>query len=291
MTKINPLAEWSLFEQDGSSRLVLRCPDGEQITFDRHAEELNVVLESLAAADPTTRTSSSPLAEEMVRFLNRKGLLTTRSRATWPVAWLDFESNAAPLVDSLEGGPERRIAEVSGGGWLYERTCSALGDQSQRAQDTRVHFLVADWEDEEQFRETNARLVSEGVEFALIHRAGLTLSFGPWVIPGQTACYECSFVRRTSNLLHPDEARAIRRASSLRRTLGECRISDGFVDYLLFRYVMGVLNRIPSVATPGAIQTLHLGTLTWKKHQVLKLPRCPSCGRTRLTPTRSIRDL
>jgi bacteriocin biosynthesis cyclodehydratase domain-containing protein len=105
---------------------------------------------------------------------------------------------------------------------------------------------------------------------------------GPFIVPGETACYTCYQLRIRSNV----DARAEYEAFQdyLRAREGETA-SYGYlpqfaavIGQLLALEIVKHLTQFVLPVTYGSQLSLTFTTLESQLHEVLKLPRCPTCG-------------
>jgi bacteriocin biosynthesis cyclodehydratase domain-containing protein len=102
---------------------------------------------------------------------------------------------------------------------------------------------------------------------------------GPVVVPGETACYECVWLRQNSHMRDP----AVQRAADLEALDGQgvvgahpsmAAVLADIATMELTKYFSGV---IPG-RRAGAIVEVNLLRPLVEAHKVLKVPRCPVCG-------------
>lgn len=108
--------------------------------------------------------------------------------------------------------------------------------------------------------------------------AGFEFHIGPTVVPFETACYKCFELRLKSNL--PDLSEYL----LLESFLNHNRVSEGSLAFtpgpsLLALEILKALTWFAAPATWGRMYSFNLLTLEGRLHPVLKLPRCPACGR------------
>jgi molybdopterin-synthase adenylyltransferase len=109
--------------------------------------------------------------------------------------------------------------------------------------------------------------------------AGFEFQIGPTVIPFETCCYQCFDLRRKSNL--PDFAEYMLVEDFLR----ENRLRSEALAFtpgtaLVALEVLKGITWFMAPATYSHVYTLNLLTMESKLNPVLKIPRCPACGRS-----------
>lgn len=105
---------------------------------------------------------------------------------------------------------------------------------------------------------------------------------GPGIIPGQTPCYVCFTLRAEANvrdhtsyrLIADDLARIQEGKSSSLRSPSEVAAATAFAAQEVVRAIAAGVSM-----STGRLVRLHPSTLTLDLHDVLRLPRCPACGR------------
>jgi bacteriocin biosynthesis cyclodehydratase domain-containing protein len=118
---------------------------------------------------------------------------------------------------------------------------------------------------------------------------------GPYVVPGETACFTCYELRARANAERPDEHQALfhswRAASDASADFPTPpeygQIVGNWVALDVMRAIAG--GRAP--VTAGRIIVLDLKTLGSTTRDILRLPRCPACSRQNALPLTRIWDL
>ena len=146
----------------------------------------------------------------------------------------------------------------------------------------------------EEFLWVNRWCVDRGVSWI---GGGLEDSYratvGPTVVPFDTACYDCYQRRFRANVPDEDEFVAyeeyLKQKGKEAKTQvgGICSFSD-IVGNILALEAAKYLAKFTFPATVNGIISIDLVSLSFQRHQVLKLPRCPTCGRTRDRPLRQV---
>jgi ribosomal protein S12 methylthiotransferase accessory factor len=134
------------------------------------------------------------------------------------------------------------------------------------------------------------------------HEAGLVSLFGSVVIPGKTACWNCSRLRRLANADHPwaahvlqDEALSARRAIVARPRLSLAPMAS-LVGHLLALEALKLLSGYVQSRLLGRLLVHNMVTLETTTHTIIPMPWCEVCGGARVmgpgegTPSRLIAD-
>ena len=117
-------------------------------------------------------------------------------------------------------------------------------------------------------------------------------SIGPFIIPRQTACFRCYEYRCQGNCAHGDpgsDPEAI--AATKPQCFGMLKPFAGYAANYLALEAMKSLTKFAYPATAGRVHTINFFTMESEFHDVLKLPRCPSCSPMRHTPLMKIWEL
>ena len=294
---INPLVEWTRVGQD---KLLLRMPDGEQITFDQKAQEVESVLESLRRRVPDdTRARASPLPGQVISLLRQHGLFVARSLAEnrdWFRHYLAFLRAKAPSPT----GYVARSCLLLGSGWIFERVSAALPHASLEvlatphdANEATLVIVVSDWENHELFRRENEAAVKRRQRATFIGRTDARILAGPVVVPGQAACYECYHRKLSFNAPFRAEFDAYAALCAERhgRPGATSPLASGLVDFIVVRHILAVASELNEVVSPGVLESFNCVTMERATRNVLRVPRCSVCGSLSTKRERSIREL
>ncbi len=130
------------------------------------------------------------------------------------------------------------------------------------------------------FHAANKLALASGITWTAATIDGTEAMIGPTFIPGQTACYTCFELRLEANLVEYD-AYCHHRDFSLtvpgrpRRHVGAVLdLAAGYLGYDLFR-----LLTLGHGLTQGRYIRLNLTYGAVELNDVLRLPRCPDCGK------------
>lgn len=130
-----------------------------------------------------------------------------------------------------------------------------------------------------EYTEVNRAALAAGVPWTSGRYAGFEFHLGPTVLPRETACYTCADLRLRSNLPDLAEHAAVTayqdRGGRLRDE--SLMVSPG-ADLLALEAVKA-LTLFTSPSAWSAIVVLDLLRMELTAHPVLKIPRCPDCGR------------
>lgn len=132
-----------------------------------------------------------------------------------------------------------------------------------------------------------------GIPLLQCQTNGTEGTVGPFVIPQQTACLNCHNLRVTRNLDHYQEYRAwekwVKSDGKHKRALS--MFLPPFTDLVANMAAVEVFKHVSDVyeaETYGKFITVNAITFEVITHQVLRLPRCPSCGNARNNTTFSV---
>ncbi|MGE5580724.1 MAG: TOMM precursor leader peptide-binding protein [Bacillota bacterium] len=137
------------------------------------------------------------------------------------------------------------------------------------------------------YRAVNAASLEAGVPWLRAAVDGFEAQLGPTVIPGETACYSCYELRSRANWPYYDENAAFEDYLASERPridYGGLSSIAGLIGNLAALEVTKLLAGFMPPLTTGKFITFHVVTLDYQSHDVLKLPRCPSCSVIALRP-------
>lgn len=133
----------------------------------------------------------------------------------------------------------------------------------------------------------------DDVPWLLVRIDRSTVLVGPYVVPGQTACFCCYELRARANADHPEEHEALfdmwrkaeQRGDQVPPEYG--MIVGNWLALDLMRSI--ATGRLPSAA--GRLISLNLHSLSSSSRDILRLPRCPVCSRQVSWPLTRIWDI
>ena len=118
---------------------------------------------------------------------------------------------------------------------------------------------------------------------------------GPFIVPEQTACFTCFELRSRANSEHPsDHAALYRHWKSTSDMPEDWPVHPSFAavlgNYLTLDIQLVLIGNQVSRFL-GRILDVDFHALDCRFHEVLKLPRCPACSRSRSRPLTRIWDI
>jgi len=133
------------------------------------------------------------------------------------------------------------------------------------------------------FDAVNRACLASGTRWLRVCLAGTSAELGPTIIPRQTACYMCLDLRLRTHQPDPDAYLAY-------RTQSDRHGDEGFIAPFLSAVagqvtleVIRLLTGLAPAVTVGRFYQLGAASPVATPHDVLKVPRCPCCGRRRTT--------
>jgi bacteriocin biosynthesis cyclodehydratase domain-containing protein len=153
-----------------------------------------------------------------------------------------------------------------------------IGELQERLVDSDFAILCRDHFNPAEYEMFNLAALATKKSWTSARIAGFEFQIGPTVIPFQTACYRCFDLRQKSNL--PDLAEY----EILENFLKKDRLRPEALAFtpgtgLVALEVLKAITWFMAPATCSHLFTLDLLTMESKLHPVLKIPRCPACGR------------
>ncbi|HEY9420678.1 MAG TPA: TOMM precursor leader peptide-binding protein [Thermoanaerobaculia bacterium] len=138
---------------------------------------------------------------------------------------------------------------------------------------------TSDFGGRDAMRNWNERCLDEGVHFLPVGLREGVGSIGPLVVPGETPCYECARGRENSNTPDPGAWRAQERTDFDTQLVAgnhpaAPRILADLAAFELCRFYAGL-----GFGPIGRVLTVSLLDMELRAHKLLRLPRCPACGR------------
>lgn len=144
------------------------------------------------------------------------------------------------------------------------------------------------------YRAVNKAALQEGVPWLRASLEGFEAQLGPAVIPRETACYTCYELRTKANWSYYDENLAFEQyllSAPSKADYGCLAPVSGFLGNLAALESLKLLTGFCPPITCGRLFTFNISTFDAQPHDVLKLPRCPSCGATSRNPSTALWSL
>jgi bacteriocin biosynthesis cyclodehydratase domain-containing protein len=296
--KIHPAID---LVQVSGNRLQLRSP-AESFTF-KEASQLGDIFPVPPAAT-SSGALTDDLREKIVSYLRKKSVLLDeheplplfRDRM---VAGLDFLARFyRNSVEQDYDRPEiKRFCSLgaSEAAVEFERLAREAGldiHKSYANEPKTLHICFSDAENYSYFRQMNQRFQAEKIPGLYVQLNMNSCVLGPLVFPDVTPCYECYYHRLRSNLHFVDEFDAIENLLETPEKpapLAQSRLASVIVLSEAAKASQGLFH-LSLVA-----KSLEYNLMTYEQRisPILKLPRCPVCGSSRLSrqPTPSVRDI
>jgi bacteriocin biosynthesis cyclodehydratase domain-containing protein len=108
--------------------------------------------------------------------------------------------------------------------------------------------------------------------------SGFEFQIGPTIIPFETACFQCFDLRQKSNVPDFAEYKIVEDFLKKDRLRAESLAFTPGVGLLALE-VLKAITWFMAPATRAHLYSLNLLTMESKLHPILKIPRCPACGR------------
>lgn len=144
------------------------------------------------------------------------------------------------------------------------------------------------------YRAVNEAAVHQGVPWLKAALDGFEAQLGPTVMPGETACYTCYEMRTRANWSYYDENLAFEELLAKegpKVEYGCLAAFSGFLGNLAALEAVKLLTGFLPPLTCGKFVTFHISNFDLQSHEVMKLPRCPTCGVIALRPKTALWSL
>lgn len=184
---------------------------------------------------------------------------------------------ASIVIDQLVQCGVGRVSDVS---------LDAKADRTQRAREVvaagaLLGVVCLDSADHQLLNEVNEASMVSGVRWLRSVVAGPLAYLGPTVVPHQSSCYRCFDLRWQAHLLEVDSYLAYQNVA---RPSSEGALLP-HTSLLAANTTLEVLRLLTGFSPPTTIGRFHEFSVTSPGstvHSVLKLPRCPACGRSEI---------
>ena len=153
--------------------------------------------------------------------------------------------------------------------------------------DINLVVLCEDKFDPEHHTSMNKVCLQKKIPWISYRNLGLKIEIGPTVIPYETACFMCYQLRKASNSSSYEESLAMQmRLMAQSSSLGTLNVSVG-ADMLVLEIVK-ILTNFSSPVTYSRIFSFDIVSFQATIRTVLKIPRCPECGRSHDRPAPNV---
>ena len=132
------------------------------------------------------------------------------------------------------------------------------------------------------FDTINTACLNAGTRWMHVAAVGRAVRVGPTFIPHQTACYTCYDRRRRAHESDLDSYQAYRDAVAGRDGIGDEGMLAPLRTIVAGQVAIEVVRLLTAVAPPttlGRLYEFDAITPVPTSHEVLRVPRCPSCAR------------
>lgn len=274
----------------------------------RHAPQINFFSHFTPPGDapPTARASEAPssgadfqallasarvlvfgagrLGSRVVRDLALSGVGRITVVDDEPVTASDLQRGAWQDPDHLGRPRSDAVAAIAGATGVGAAIVPAAEPPSQTDLDALVEaatfaVVVRDHVRPAEYKSVNRAALSSRTPWTSGRPAGFEFHLGPTVLPYETACHTCADLRVQSNLPDLAEHRVVSefldRGGRLREESLMCPPGAELVT-------LEVIKAITLFSAPSAwsaLLVLDLLSMDLRAHPVLKIPRCPDCGR------------
>jgi bacteriocin biosynthesis cyclodehydratase domain-containing protein len=296
--KIHPAID---LVQVNGNRIQMRSP-AESFTF-KEASQLGDFF-PIPPAAVSSATLADDLREKILVYLRKKSILIDEHEPLPPfqdrmMAGLDFLARF--YRNSVEQDYERpeinRFCALgeSEAAIEFESLAKEVGldiHKSYEKDPKTLHICFSDSENYSYFRQMNQRFQAEGIPALYVQLNMNSCVLGPLVFPGVTPCYECYYHRLRSNLHFVDEFDAIEDLLPTQEKPNP-RAQARLASVILLSEATKASQGLFHLSLVAKSLEYNLMTYEQRISPILKLPRCPVCGSSRLSkgPTPSIRDL
>ncbi len=158
-------------------------------------------------------------------------------------------------------------------------------------QGSRLVVLCADTRSPSAARVVNEACLQSGISWISAHVDHNRAIIGPFVFPRQTACFTCYEYRCNGNSPYGNRSDPENLNGSGGESMGMLGPFAGLVASYLALEALKSLTGFVHPATTGRVHAFDFFTMDSEFHEVLKLPRCPSCGPARSRPLMKIWQL
>ncbi|WP_415403489.1 TOMM precursor leader peptide-binding protein [Tateyamaria sp. SN3-11] len=243
--------------------------DKKAIHLDRCDAQVVSVIEHLVTGQDIARIQGNPLQDEAVNEvldrLMEEGLVSVAPAADAATPKFD-KANAKPLICLTAHQPVAGLAEA-----LEANGYACVGHD--RADLTLAMSLPYDRDF--LHAENRAALLSDTPTLFVTSIRGV-VEFGPFLLPWQSACYECVEHRLEAAQQNTDFSRT---EWSEVRSPQQAPCLSGIVRELSIAMLLSIHRTSDHAHLINSQTVFHPATASFSTHSVLKVPGCPACGR------------
>lgn len=259
----------------------------------------------------TVEPALRPEAAELLSILSQRGFLADgpassdpmhNRLASWGLAGADAKAAQARLAAARIGvagigsvATALTRALIDGGVGECTRIDPAHTPEPDAGPTPTMIVLASDRMSLAGVDAVNRMSQQDGVPWLLVRIDRTTALIGPYVVPGQTACFTCYEQRARANADHPREHEALFQTwRQIRDGAGPSPIPPEYAAILGNWVALDLMRAIAlgrNAAAAGRIISLDLQSLTSASREILRLPRCPDCSRQRTWPLTRIWDI
>ena len=135
-------------------------------------------------------------------------------------------------------------------------------------------------------REWNARCVEAGRPFLPVVLQDLIGYVGPFVVPGETACFECLRARQNANMDDPLSQRAAEfSAAEGQAVVGFHPVMATMLGAVAAMELVKHYGIRAPLSKPSTLIEVNMLTSRMEPRRVLKIPRCRVCGTSASNPS------
>ena len=296
--RLNSCVSWcQLSDRD---RLQIRFPDGDHITLEKGGLNVARLLDLLASGSAPAEVTAAD--EEVVSLLMQRGMFVSGRQG--PSDWFEDIVEYVVSLSNRARGPagvmmamRSTLFLIEGEGWLaaiVRDACNLAGLRHVAPDDDEkcdVVVVASDRVEIERFSELNAKYCSKGVRIVFFWREVTQIVSGPFVLPGESACFECYRTRVRGNSLFTDEFDAFAsQPLGDNERLGSALI-EGVVRGFIARQLIAVATNSFELMEPNALYSYDVLTLALDRQALLRTPRCKACGSHAAKPVPAVRAI
>ncbi|WP_048601941.1 TOMM precursor leader peptide-binding protein [Rubeoparvulum massiliense] len=167
-----------------------------------------------------------------------------------------------------------------------EEECFAMVKQELNGRTSKLLVALRDYEDLPFFLALNRLALEMKTAFLPGYVNGMGGGYGPFVIPHETACYQCYYTRLQSNQTHHLEVAQV--DAAVEQGLLQKPQQDEYhglaISYLSQRLALDIFKWVHYetlyVEPDANMHTLDIHLLRQpmeKRHRIMRVPRCPTC--------------